>query len=178
VSDAGWGNEEALVICKQLGYLNLDVIGVMNSYYGKPNLPFFLSDVVCTGRETNLELCQSTLLSPDEISTSDVGDGGSINAAGVTCGTGTVNIGSVVASNPVTIVMILLIIVLIAAVIGSIGMFAFVIYKRKKGDLSVRAFTNTEDFTIGHHHDEKRGVENPTYSDHELYGDDKTGLDY
>jgi deleted-in-malignant-brain-tumors protein 1 len=118
VSDSGWGNEEALVVCKQLGYVNQDVGGVMNSYYGKPNLPFFVTDIECTGSESNLRSCQ--------INTQSLGpnvqvDAMSFNAAGVTCGTGAVDVGNVVASNPVTIVMILFIIALIGAIIASIG---------------------------------------------------------
>jgi hypothetical protein len=90
----------------------------MNSYYGKPNLPFFVTDIECTGSESNLRSCQ--------INTQSLGpnvqvDAMSFNAAGVTCGTGAVDVGNVVASNPVTIVMILFIIALIGAIIASIG---------------------------------------------------------
>jgi hypothetical protein len=54
VCDDGWGIEEALVVCRQLGYDNSNGV---NSFFGSGFGQIHLDDVACTGSETSLIDC-------------------------------------------------------------------------------------------------------------------------
>ncbi|XP_022088889.1 uncharacterized protein LOC110978300 isoform X3 [Acanthaster planci] len=51
----GWGIEEAMVVCRQLGNL-LPVLN-SHSHFGYASVPMLLDDVVCTGSETSIDQC-------------------------------------------------------------------------------------------------------------------------
>lgn len=47
--------------------ITIEAVGFVGSYYGKANRHIQLVDVVCNGTEFNIGLCNSVLLSPEEI---------------------------------------------------------------------------------------------------------------
>ena len=57
----GWSNQDAKVICRQLGYPegNHQAVtrGIVYGYYGQGTGPIWLADVDCTGTETNITEC-------------------------------------------------------------------------------------------------------------------------
>ena len=57
VCDDGWRTENAVVVCRQLGYS-----GVVDpdTYFAAPNLraPIHMDNVLCTGAESRLEDCK------------------------------------------------------------------------------------------------------------------------
>jgi deleted-in-malignant-brain-tumors protein 1 len=63
VSDAGWTQGDALVVCNQLGYAGGIAMPVAGSKYGKPNKTIHYRDVTCFGSEKNLAECTKTTLS-------------------------------------------------------------------------------------------------------------------
>lgn len=89
-------------------------MAVGGSQYGKPNAPVQLTSVMCSGREANLTVCQSTLLTQEESQSTYP----SISAAGVVCITATTSTATGVASNNVAFIfMVILIIGLIASMV-------------------------------------------------------------
>ena len=72
VSDDGWNNVDANVVCQQLGFLDgniivsviimiyAHVVGAepkIGSFYGKPNRTVHLTNIYCTGAELSLGDC-------------------------------------------------------------------------------------------------------------------------
>jgi deleted-in-malignant-brain-tumors protein 1 len=80
ISDVGWSDNEAEVICRQMNYSTTYAVGLVESYYGKPNRNVQLVDIVCNGTEERLEFCESTLLTPEEVARFHRS-----NVAGVNC---------------------------------------------------------------------------------------------
>ena len=56
VCDDGWGIEEALVVCRQLGFFGADN-AYGNARYGEGIGPIHLDDVRCIGSEARLAQC-------------------------------------------------------------------------------------------------------------------------
>ena len=98
ISDSNWDNNDAKIVCKQLGYIGgsklkviqlywlishvvIDALAILGSQYGKPNITVHLKNVDCTGTENTVTQCTKTQLS--------VNDGRlelpNANAAGVDC---------------------------------------------------------------------------------------------
>ncbi len=59
VCDDYWTDEEAGVVCRQLGYYNSEPIGgrFLRAYFGESALDFLLDDMQCEGTESNLLGC-------------------------------------------------------------------------------------------------------------------------
>ncbi|CAE1178035.1 DMBT1 [Acanthosepion pharaonis] len=56
ICDDGWDNNDALVICRMLGYV--DGIGLSYGWYGAGTGKIFLDEVNCVGNETNIIYCK------------------------------------------------------------------------------------------------------------------------
>ena len=56
VSDNGWSYNEALVVCRQLGYPDA-VKSKTRSSFGRDDQRVWIEDVTCTGPELKLEEC-------------------------------------------------------------------------------------------------------------------------
>ncbi|XP_011409971.1 PREDICTED: scavenger receptor cysteine-rich domain superfamily protein-like [Amphimedon queenslandica] len=66
VADSGWGDKDAELICKLLGFSTDGAASSIGSKYGKNNRTIMLSDVYCTGDETALDQCAYTFYSLSE----------------------------------------------------------------------------------------------------------------
>ena len=56
VCDDGWGLEDAVVVCRQLGYPSA-VGAFLFAHFGQGSGPIWLDEVGCIGTETNLTQC-------------------------------------------------------------------------------------------------------------------------
>ena len=77
-SDDSWGNRDAQVVCRMLGYNSNGAIAKSGSTYGSVSTNFIMDDVNCIGTEETLEDCN---YSPSH-------NCGSSEGAGVICRTG------------------------------------------------------------------------------------------
>ncbi|XP_064617048.1 deleted in malignant brain tumors 1 protein-like [Liolophura sinensis] len=57
ICDTGFGNEEAAVICRMLGFYQPGALPLAKSYHGRGSGPVFFEDVQCTGDERNILQC-------------------------------------------------------------------------------------------------------------------------
>jgi deleted-in-malignant-brain-tumors protein 1 len=55
----GWDFNDALVICKQLGYTSVVSIGISTSSSSYDSMPIWLSELGCHGNESNITQCSS-----------------------------------------------------------------------------------------------------------------------
>jgi deleted-in-malignant-brain-tumors protein 1 len=62
ISDAGWSDNEAEVICRHLKYSTSKTGAVSGSYYGKPNRPVHFYNVSCRPDQLSLESCDKILV--------------------------------------------------------------------------------------------------------------------
>nr|XP_054775626.1 deleted in malignant brain tumors 1 protein-like [Lytechinus pictus] len=60
ICDSGWGIEEAMVVCRQLGYNTINVVARHNAYYGQGS--GLTRKLLCSGHETNVRYCSLTYL--------------------------------------------------------------------------------------------------------------------
>ena len=58
VCDEGWSSNEAVVVCKQLGYPDEAYAAEGLAYFGEGKGPIFLEDVSCRGTEHYLTDCR------------------------------------------------------------------------------------------------------------------------
>lgn len=59
VCDDQFGRNEAIVVCRQLGYTNVEQsIAVGNGFFGQGQAAIHLDELSCTGNETRLADCQ------------------------------------------------------------------------------------------------------------------------
>ena len=56
VCDDGWDINDARVVCRQLGFSDAETV-YQSGYFGRPNGPIWLDDVVCRGDESSLFSC-------------------------------------------------------------------------------------------------------------------------
>ncbi len=56
VCEDGWGDTESGVVCRQLGFMGVNVTR-KNGHYGKGNGPILLDNVQCTGNESYIWEC-------------------------------------------------------------------------------------------------------------------------
>ncbi len=56
ICDDDWDNNDAGVVCRQLGY-HLGGLGRQSAYYGRGGGDILLDDVACDGSETNVADC-------------------------------------------------------------------------------------------------------------------------
>ena len=63
-------------------YYFIEAIGIIGSYYGKPNRTIQLTNVTCNGSEITLDMCERMVLPPDE----GIAEFSKTNVAGVRCG--------------------------------------------------------------------------------------------
>ena len=56
ICDDGWDNNDAKVVCKQLGYAGVESVHV-KSYFGEGRGQIWLDDLACYGNETHLGRC-------------------------------------------------------------------------------------------------------------------------
>jgi len=57
VCDDLWSTTNALVVCRQLGFLATRAIAYSNAFFGQGSGPILMDNVVCNGSETTLESC-------------------------------------------------------------------------------------------------------------------------
>jgi deleted-in-malignant-brain-tumors protein 1 len=81
ISDTMWDDNDAKVVCRELGFDTNKAKGLTNSPYGKSNKTVHLSNMDCAGNETTLAVCDGTRIPPDDSSTLHA----YVNVAGVTC---------------------------------------------------------------------------------------------
>ena len=62
VCDDAWGDSDATVVCRQLGYGTDNVVPRMSAFFGQGTVPILLDDVLCAGSETQLINCPYTAL--------------------------------------------------------------------------------------------------------------------
>lgn len=68
-----WDNDDAWVVCLQLGYKPLDGYGYKfgEAYYGQGSGPIHLNGVRCSGREVRLEYCRNSFFGTNNCDHSD-----------------------------------------------------------------------------------------------------------
>ena len=76
VCDDSWDLDDALVVCRQLGYPSV-IAAKTSSFYGKGSYPFVVDDIDCAGNESRLQDC------PYDAHTADCSH---YDVAGVVCG--------------------------------------------------------------------------------------------
>lgn len=60
VCDDFWGDVDAAVVCRQLGYNTTGAMGLNFAFFGQGTGPILIDDVACTGTETRLISCTHT----------------------------------------------------------------------------------------------------------------------
>ena len=60
VCDDSWGDSDARVVCRQLGYSGDVGKARSGGTYGQGSGPIYLDDVICTGTESRLDDCSSS----------------------------------------------------------------------------------------------------------------------
>ncbi|XP_025102139.1 deleted in malignant brain tumors 1 protein-like [Pomacea canaliculata] len=65
VCDIGFGQREALVACRMLGFNSTTAVAVWSAKYGAGSGPILFDDLQCVGNETSLALCKYTGLYRD-----------------------------------------------------------------------------------------------------------------
>ena len=82
VCDEQWDEQDAEVLCRQLGYGNVSAIAWGAAKFGRGTGPVWLNAVTCSGTESNIYECASQELGLNDCDHS--------SDAGVTCITGEV----------------------------------------------------------------------------------------
>eukprot|EP00731_Ephydatia_muelleri_P035718 Em0151g10a len=75
VCNTGWGNTDASVVCKQLGFSSYGAIAVTNGLYADPAVYQTIGDVGCIGTEPGLLGCNHTLFGIGQPANCDPIDG-------------------------------------------------------------------------------------------------------
>ncbi|CAI8037193.1 Scavenger receptor cysteine-rich domain superfamily protein [Geodia barretti] len=57
VCDDDWGNSDAAVVCRQLGYSTTGATALSSAHFGTGSGSILMDDVACTGTETRLSSC-------------------------------------------------------------------------------------------------------------------------
>ncbi|XP_019848942.1 PREDICTED: deleted in malignant brain tumors 1 protein-like [Amphimedon queenslandica] len=57
ITDAGWDNKDAMVICRQLNFPSEGAVSMGGSRFGKPDRAIHYSFALCNGREQSLSNC-------------------------------------------------------------------------------------------------------------------------
>jgi len=57
ICDDFWGSADAIVVCRQLGYLTQGAVAFSNAHFGAGVGPIYLDNVHCSGSESNLTDC-------------------------------------------------------------------------------------------------------------------------
>ena len=60
VCDDSWGNQEANVVCSQLGFSPVNAEPLVRAFFGAGTGPIFLDDVGCRGTELRLVNCPAS----------------------------------------------------------------------------------------------------------------------
>ena len=60
VCDDFWGNTDAIVVCRQLGYNTTGATAFNFAFFGQGTGPILIDDVECTGSEDRLISCRHT----------------------------------------------------------------------------------------------------------------------
>lgn len=60
VCDDFWGDVDAAVVCRQLGYNTTGAMGLNFAFFGQGTGPILIDDVACTGTEMRLISCTHT----------------------------------------------------------------------------------------------------------------------
>ncbi|XP_064388263.1 uncharacterized protein LOC135336419 isoform X3 [Halichondria panicea] len=59
VCDDSWGNNDATVVCRQVGHSDQGARAFQSAFFGQGDCPILLDDVSCNGNEERLESCGS-----------------------------------------------------------------------------------------------------------------------
>ena len=57
ICDDGWSNEDAKVVCHQLGYPSEGAVAIGGAYYGEGSGPVVLRRMECKGTEGTIDNC-------------------------------------------------------------------------------------------------------------------------